>query len=231
MTTVQFLGLDLGQTADPSALVLLERPVWYENPHTGEAGWQGASDVPTLRFVDMARRSPELNLRALRRWQLGTSYPEIVRDVARLLDRLPHRNATKLILDWTGVGRPVYDLFVQAGLEPIGISIHGGDKVISVDGGYRVPKRDLVGAVQSLLHRRELKFAADLPLLDVLKSELANFKVKIDPATAHDSYSAWREGLHDDTVLATACAAWYAERAEHQSFATSYIYSGRRAAQ
>jgi hypothetical protein len=39
-----------------------------------------------------------------------------------------------------------------------------------------------------------------------------NFKVKIDPVTAHDSYSAWREQDHDDMVLAVALAAWYGER-------------------
>jgi len=38
-----------------------------------------------------------------------------------------------------------------------------------------------------------------------------NFKVKIDPQTAHDSYSAWREADHDDLVLSVALAAWFAE--------------------
>lgn len=31
-------------------------------------------------------------------------------------------------------------------------------------------------------------------------------------ASGHDTYEAWREGIHDDTVLATAIAIWYAER-------------------
>jgi len=35
--------------------------------------------------------------------------------------------------------------------------------------------------------------------------------VKIDPRTAHDSYSHWREGDHDDLVLATALACWFRE--------------------
>jgi hypothetical protein len=41
--------------------------------------------------------------------------------------------------------------------------------------------------------------------------EFLAFRVKIDPLTAHDSYGAWREGAHDDLVLAVAVAAWYAE--------------------
>ncbi|MDD1753960.1 MAG: hypothetical protein LUQ38_12840 [Methanotrichaceae archaeon] len=44
-----------------------------------------------------------------------------------------------------------------------------------------------------------------------MQGELLNFKVKIDPQTAHDSYSAWRESEHDDLVLSVALACWYAE--------------------
>ena len=207
----QFIGLDLGQVNDPTALVLLERPVFYA-PLSGDIGWYSPADVPGMRFVDTGRRSTELHLRALKRYPLKTSYPSIVDDVATALDALRHPDSTKLLIDWTGVGRPVFDMFVAAGLNPIGITIHGGDQVIEVEGGYRVPKRDLVGAVQAALGQRRLRFAGDLPLLDVLQSELQNFKVKIDPKTAHDSYSAWREHMHDDTVLATAMAVWYADR-------------------
>jgi len=31
------------------------------------------------------------------------------------------------------------------------------------------------------------------------------------PQTAHDAYSAWREGQHDDVVLARALACWWGE--------------------
>jgi len=39
-----------------------------------------------------------------------------------------------------------------------------------------------------------------------------NFKIKIDHATSHDSYLAWRENVHDDLVLATSLALWLGER-------------------
>jgi len=41
---------------------------------------------------------------------------------------------------------------------------------------------------------------------------MLNFRAKIDPATAHDSYSAWREQDHDDLVLSVALACWWGER-------------------
>jgi len=45
----------------------------------------------------------------------------------------------------------------------------------------------------------------------VLTRELLNFQVKINDL-AHDSYGAWREGTHDDLVLAVALACWAAEQ-------------------
>jgi hypothetical protein len=46
-----------------------------------------------------------------------------------------------------------------------------------------------------------------------LANELLNFKVKINLKTAHDSYKAWREGIHDDLSLsAVALACWAAEK-------------------
>jgi hypothetical protein len=34
----------------------------------------------------------------------------------------------------------------------------------------------------------------------------------VNISTAHDSYEAWREGDHDDLVLATALACWRAAK-------------------
>ena len=99
----------------------------------------------------------------------------------------------------------------QRGLEPIAITITGGDSV-TYDHGWRVPKRDLVGGVQVLLQTDRLKFSADIPAVPQLVQELLAFRVKIDPLTAHDSYGAWREGAHDDLVLAVAVTTWWGLR-------------------
>ncbi len=36
--------------------------------------------------------------------------------------------------------------------------------------------------------------------------------MKLQAATAHDSYEAWREGDHDDLMLSVALACWAGER-------------------
>jgi hypothetical protein len=61
------------------------------------------------------------------------------------------------------------------------------------------------------LQSGRLKITESLELAPTLKKELLNFRVKVDPKTAHDSYEHWREGDHDDLVLATALACWYRE--------------------
>jgi len=116
-----------------------------------------------------------------------------------------------LLIDKTGVGAAVLDAFEHSGIRPTAITIHGGSAVTydPQRRGYRVPKRDLVSAVQVLLQNGRLKIASSLPEAATLKNKLFNFRVKVDPATAHDSYEHWREGDHDDLVLAVAMACWF----------------------
>jgi hypothetical protein len=232
-----YVGLDLGQAQDYTALAVLEQQLWT-GPEVDWAdfgvffpegvepgGWVSPSVVGPLyaeRILavnahylkgPLAADSP-LFLRHLMRYPLGTKYSEIVASVRTLLSREPFRRRmrrTSLLADKTGVGAAVVDSFYQKGVYPIPISIHGGSAVTEEVRGFRVPKRDLVASVQTLLQNGHLKIAPEMELAPVLKKELLNFRVKINPATAHDSYEHWREADHDDLVLATALACWYRE--------------------
>ena len=180
------IGLDLGQSQDYTALVVAEQ-----------------HGTPPQASYD---------IRHLERFALGTPYPAIVAHVQTLMQTPALHRQSTLVVDATGVGKAVLDMLVQARLEPIAVTIHGGEKVQHEGRHWRVPKRDLVGVLQVLLQTQRLKVAEALPLAQVLVQELLNFKVTIDPRTAHDSYAAWREGMHDDLVLATALAVWWGER-------------------
>jgi hypothetical protein len=70
-----------------------------------------------------------------------------------------------------------------------------------------VPKRDLVSVVQVALQTDKLKIAEALPEAGTLVRELQGFQVKITDA-ANDTYGTWREGAHDDLVLAVALALY-----------------------
>jgi hypothetical protein len=203
-----FLGLDLGQAKDFSALAIIEavRIATTTKKTDEEVNCTNTKDEIT-----------QLNCIHLQRWQLRTSYPAIVADVVRMINGLdPERTSggkTVLAVDATGVGAPVVDLFKREKInaELVPIQIVGGANVSEENGMFRVPKRDLVSVVQVGLQNRKLKIAEGLDLAETLSRELQNFTVKITDA-ANDVYGAWREGTHDDLVLAVALAVWKANQ-------------------
>ncbi len=135
-------------------------------------------------------------------------------DCQDLLRRAPLSADTPLVVDKTGVGIAVVDMFTAAGMRPVAITITGGTAVTKKSPyDIGVPKRDLAGLLVALYQGRRLKVAASLPLAEVLTKELLNFKMKINLTTGNDSYEAWRESIHDDLVLSVAMACWYAEHA------------------
>ncbi|HEU4700686.1 MAG TPA: hypothetical protein VFS40_15990 [Gemmatimonadales bacterium] len=200
------LGLDLGQASDWTAMAVLQRIVTVRDA-------ERPIKVNGVTCMERYREAlpAEFPCRHLERAPLGTSYPTIVARVRGLMFDPAIRGQTALVVDATGVGRPVVDMLREAGLKPIPVTITGGDAVSRDGAGWRVPKRDLVGAVQVLLQSQRLKFAAEMPLVSTLVAELKAFRVKVSEQ-GHDSYGAWREGSHDDLVLALAVAAWYGER-------------------
>lgn len=202
-----YFGLDLGQARDYTALVVLTRE--GQSPLRGDE-----REPPTFdaRAVCCA-------IGAIKRYPLGTAYPAIVDDVAQNLLRAP--SSAKLILDGTGVGRPVVDLFLahpkltafRSRIFPVTIT---AGHTVTKEGSYiRVPKRDLVGVVQARLQTGRLKIAETLPETPTLIKELQNFRAKVT-AAANVTFGAgddWREGSNDDLVLAAALACWGAESA------------------
>lgn len=179
-------GLDLGQAQDYTALSIIQ-------------------------VIDDDKQFKEHQLRYIERFPLGTHYTTISEKVAKLmLDRLQVKDS-ELVVDATGVGKPVVEMLRRNGLKPISVTITGGHEVNgSKYEGYNVPKRDLVSTLQILFQCQRLRIAEGLSHSKTLVEELLNFKAKIT-AKGNDTYEAWREGIHDDLVLAVALASWYGE--------------------
>jgi hypothetical protein len=216
---LRLVGVDLGQKKDPTAITVIERGYVPAGPLYNETYWHKGRQV-------FGAREPiklEYHVRHLERPPLETSYVDIVERIISLLASLRDKELV-LAVDTTGVGRPVADMLrrrLWGWLEASGehrlkcawITITGGESVTRIEGGgLRVPKRDLASAPLVLMQNKQLKIAEGLELADTLKRELLNFKVKINIATGHDSYEAWREGDHDDLVLAVAMACWCGEK-------------------
>lgn len=183
------LGLDLGQTRDPSVLIIAERLLFREDMHhEHEDHWW---------------------VRHVQRFDIGTSYPDIVAEVGMLMESDRLRDQCKLRFDATGVGAAVADMFRQAYLDkklgttyPEPIKITGGE---SAKRALHVPKVDLVGNLQRLMQERRLAVDPNLPGASKLYQELTDFSAKIS-AAGRDRFEAATESAHDDHVIALALA-------------------------
>ena len=166
-----------------------------------------ATDYTAIAVVEEA--GDDLHVRHLERFR-HTLYPDVADRVGALMDGPQLEGKTSLVIDATGVGPAVTDIFTKRGRAFKAVKIHGGDAESREGSIYRVPKRNLVSALQAALQTGALKIASSLELAEVLRQELLNFRIKINIATGHDSYEHWREGDHDDLVLAAAMAVWSA---------------------
>ncbi len=204
MAADYFVGLDLGQTQEFTALAVLERATAPDPEADG-------------------RQVNHYAVRHLERFELGTSYTAVCSRLAELFATGLLRSGT-LVVDQTVAGRPIIQMLrraqLRARLRPLAITT--GQKA-TCDAGVRlVPRKELVSTMQILLQGRRLKVSPSLPHSQLLAEELAQFKSKAK-AVSEETLEAWREGPHDDLVLAVAIAAWESEH--HREF-TWWIPTG-----
>lgn len=199
------LSVDIADASDYTALVILhgyqEQQSIQSDPWTAPKGSQRYDLVHAERFRGIGY--PEQTERIRERFHDLEEYAK---------GTFPDSTA-KLLLDETGVGRPVRDMLREAGLRPRGVLITGGDKATSEGSSDRVPKKELASALQVALQSKQLRIAEELPLAPLLVKELEGFRVKIT-LSGHATFgndvgsAPWRTADHDDLVLATAIGVW-----------------------
>lgn len=223
-------GLDLGQQSDPTALAIMERQM----------------------LLDHGTLVPRFDTRYLERLPLQTPYPVMVKGVRERLEKLGERAV--LVIDATGVGRPIVDAFREgwASSDTITgerLTLPGKPTIIAItitnaeharserwDDWY-VPKRDLIMTFMVALQQRRFRVAAGLKDAETLFKEGQNFQWRVSK-TGNDLYGAWREGQHDDLLLACAIAVWFGQRfaptalpsSQGQAYATATSNPLRRVA-
>lgn len=200
-----YFGLDLGQAQDYTALTALEKKIINR-----DITMDLLNALPPNAILDEGK---EYHLRHVERFALGTTYPTIISNLIDRINALNLGDKYMVIVDATGVGRPVVDLMRKNRIRCVPVSFTAGEKEnYDIDfGGWRVPKRILVSNLQVLFQNGQLKMAPGLPNLQQITNELLNLKVKVTQSK-NDTYEAWREGDRDDLVFSLAMAAWYAVR-------------------
>ena len=191
-----WVGLDLGQFTDFSAASVVRRTL----STSLATGWPERSHLGNLMY--------KYEVLALKRYPLGVAYSNIVKHVTGQLRRPELGRTPRLVVDATGVGIAVVEMFKDA-LKPLPeVELHactitaGRGWSLVAQRTYHVSKLELVGSIRATLESGRLRVPVQLEHAELLKRELSDFRVKVTPA-ANETFSA-REGQHDDLVLATA---------------------------
>ena len=186
-----WIGVDLGQRRDSSAIAVVER-VW-ERAATHDFLSTGLDGQWWFR------------VRILERLRLDTEYPDVVERVRQIAELPGIRENRTIVVDGTGVGAPVVDLLRRArlGCMIVPIIITGGvQPSTALRNGYEsVPRSELLTAMQVLAQLGRLKIATRCKYAEALRREMLELKL---------AASAQRGEAHDDLALAVALALWKA---------------------
>jgi hypothetical protein len=195
------LSLDIGQMADYTAISVVEN-VYREKQKRALPG--------TVLWVEEDQTyAKEYHLLHLERLQ--QTYPQVIERTKQIMDNPKLQGETELVIDATGVGRPIVDYLRREKLKPIPITITAGFQTTNVDGEFHVPKTELVTALQIIFQSGRLKIAKDIDIAQLLVKELHNFRQKVSQR-GRATFEAARESEHDDLVISLAMAIWYSER-------------------
>jgi hypothetical protein len=140
----------------------------------------------------------------LERLPLRTPYTAVLARLFAIKNQLPR--AAQLIIDVTGIGKGLFDMAVEQGLNPIGVVIHSGFEVHHrpYDSVVSVPKLRLVSELDKRLQLGDLFVHESLKDWPALRRELLNFRPEITRAGT-ETWNA-KSGEHDDLVIALGLA-------------------------
>jgi len=209
-----FLGLDLGQASDAACLGGMLR---VTSP--------GPVDPATFARSELVR----FDFSSLERFPTGTTYPDVVRRCATVLEGLTERwpdRDIELLVDKTGVGAGVVDILRElkiwrafrgadrGSVTLVPVTLTSGDNVNVKPAGFCVPKSDVVASAVVLFQSGLLRISESIADRELLIRELVNFRQFVNKKGG-GSLSFSNDGKiakHDDTVTVLTFCAWGAQR-------------------
>jgi hypothetical protein len=179
------VGVDLGTRDDYTAIVVLD-----------ELEVHDTDEQPTFVVSWLTRRR-------------GVPYTGIIDEIAAMSE-WPALRGQPFVVDGTGLGRPVVDALRERVSNVHAVVLTGGEQVV-VEHAFEshVPKADVVASVQMLLQAGRLHVDSRLTHAAALRGELLDFGYSISE-TGRTRLEA--SSGHDDLVVATGLACWFATR-------------------
>jgi hypothetical protein len=195
MKTRLGVGIEIGNTADGTAIAIVERC----NPKD----YRGNSDCP----ADQA----EYHVRHLERFPGGTKYADIRDQIAKIIqlpELKPDTALVQIAADQTVVAPTIVDLILASakGRSIKRLLLTNQHTVSEADGLISVPKQHITGNIQAMLETGRLKIAESLKVTPELANELRNYRER--KTIPSPSAEAWRTSPADDLVFAVGIACW-----------------------
>ena len=151
-------------------------------------------------------------------------YMELGRYMCRLDSNTELHGNNDLVVDSTGVGEAVCDIFEDMGLQPERIIFTGGEsaKVRTATKGFggfaprrtiNVPKNELVDTLKLATEQRRLRISPNIAFKEDIERQFSHF-IEMLTRTKKTTYNNDNPEIHDDIVVTAAMAVWYFLREE-----------------
>lgn len=220
------IGCDIGQLQDPTAIAVVE----VSQKHDGRWRFGERQSVQVDEHGNLSRAydadpvvSDLYTVRHIERLPLGTPYPKVAIYIAEMLcSPILYRRRVRVLIDVTGVGRPVYDdLRREISLRPEARDAHIKPITFAHGENYdrskgRLGKAYLVSRLQSLLQNEAIE-APDTQEVRATMEELRVYQIKVDQ-DGSDTYGAFKVGMHDDLATALGLGTLESPFAEKVSY-------------
>ena len=149
------------------------------------------------------------------------SYMDLGEFTKEMMQSLAFGDNCSLIIDGTGIGEAVYDIYTSLGLDPVKIIFTSGETAavernrtqfsqkFGAVSGYKVPKVDMISAAQVIFQQGRIRFAENIDFRDECFQQLQSFVGKVNEKTHNVKYENLTEDIHDDFVTMIIQACWY----------------------
>lgn len=178
----------------------------------------------------MTRLVAKLSILYIDRW-FALPYRAMVEKAARMLNHAELANNTDLLIDATGVGDPVVEMFHELGISALPIIVTGGKDVREVYNGFgsiiapagdrlrglrairefHVPKADLAAAGEIMLQNRRVSIAKGLKYVEEFQKQLIHMNPRATPA-GNVKYESDDNKVKDDMAFCFIGTCWWALR-------------------